>query len=132
MNEFISAGRPSSRTQSIEERRARYAAGTILAGDLELRVNVEDAYIDGMSLCIVSPLNAEERLPAVIYYYGGLFVSGGFSTHDNQLRQLAYLSGCRVIVVQYRLAPEYPYPAAHDDAERAANYYLAACRKAEC
>lgn len=75
----------------------------------------------GISLRVFSPLNAEGKLPAVIYYHGGCFVSGGFATHDNQLRQLAFLSGCRVIGVQYRLAPEHTYPAAHDDAERAAD-----------
>jgi hypothetical protein len=32
-----------------------------------------------------------------VYYHGGCFVSGGFATHDNQLRQLAWFSGCRVI-----------------------------------
>ena len=57
----------------------------------------------------------------MIYYHGGCFVSGGFETHDNQLRQLCYYSGCRVIAVQYRVAPEHTYPAAHDDAERAAD-----------
>ncbi|MCJ8602956.1 alpha/beta hydrolase, partial [Klebsiella pneumoniae] len=57
-------------------------------------------------------------LPTLIYYHGGCFVSGGFTTHDNQLRQLAMFSGCRVIAVQYRLAPEHTFPAAHDDAEQ--------------
>ncbi|WP_255575029.1 alpha/beta hydrolase, partial [Citrobacter sp. Colony219] len=56
-----------------------------------------------------------------IYYHGGCFVSGGFATHDNQLRQLAWFSGCRVIAVQYRLAPEHTFPAAHNDAETGAN-----------
>ena len=121
VNEFIAAGRPSSRSQSFDERRAGYVASTVLAGSLEQRVNVEDLSIDGISLRIVSPLNTEKLLPTVIYYHGGCFVSGGFSTHDNQLRQLAWLSGCRVIAVQYRLAPEHVYPAAHNDAERAAN-----------
>lgn len=120
VNAFIAAGRPSSRSQTYEARRAGYIASTALAGDIERRVNVEDIVIEGISLRVVSPLNAEGLLPAVIYYHGGCFISGGFATHDNQLRQLAFLSGCRVIAVQYRLAPEHTYPAAHDDAELAA------------
>jgi acetyl esterase len=64
--------------------------------------------------------NATGALPAVIYFHGGCFISGGFATHDHQLRQLAYHSGCRVIAVQYRLAPEHTFPAAHDDAEKGA------------
>ncbi|WP_435953031.1 alpha/beta hydrolase [Dryocola sp. BD626] len=121
VDDFIAAGRPSSRHQTYEERRAGYVASTVLAGDIEQRVHVEDKIIDGVSIRIVSPLKGEKKLPAVIYYHGGCFVSGGFSTHDNQLRQLAFLSGHRVIAVQYRLAPEHIYPAAHDDAENAAN-----------
>ena len=121
VNEFIAAGRPSSRMQSFAQRRAGYIASTVLAGETELRVEVEDFELEGITLRQVLPLNAQGELPTVIYYHGGCFVSGGFATHDNQLRQLAYFSGCRVIAVQYRLAPEHVYPAAHDDAERAAN-----------
>ncbi len=73
-----------------------------------------------MAFRVVSPLNASGALPAIIYFHGGCFISGGFATHDHQLRQLAYHSGCRVIAVQYRLAPEHTFPAAHDDAERGA------------
>ncbi|WP_314417355.1 alpha/beta hydrolase [Pseudescherichia vulneris] len=121
VNDFISAGRPSSRNQTFQERRAGYVASTALAGVTETRVNVEDMMIDTIPLRIFSPLNEERVLPAVVYYHGGCFVSGGFSTHENQLRQMAFLSGCRVVAVQYRLAPEHTYPAAHDDAEYAAN-----------
>ncbi|WPU23227.1 alpha/beta hydrolase [Cedecea neteri] len=120
VDDFIAAGRPSSRQQSFVERRTGYVASTVLAGETENRVQVEDISLEGMPLRIVSPLNASGTLPTVIYYHGGCFVSGGFATHDNQLRQLAFHSGCRVIAVQYRLAPEHTYPAAHDDAERAA------------
>lgn len=120
VKDFIAAGRPSSRQQSFDERRAGYVASTVLAGEAENRVQVEDISLEGMPLRVVSPLNASGTLPTVIYYHGGCFVSGGFATHDNQLRQLAFHSGCRVIAVQYRLAPEHTYPAAHDDAERAA------------
>lgn len=121
VNDFISAGRPSSRNQTFQERRAGYVASTTLAGVTEARVNVEDMMIDTIPLRIFSPLNEEKVLSAVVYYHGGCFVSGGFSTHENQLRQIAFRSGCRVVAVQYRLAPEHTYPAAHDDAEYAAN-----------
>jgi len=121
VNDFIATGRPSSRRQTFEERRAGYVASTALAGDIEKRVNIKDVIIENIPLRIVTPLNKDKMLPTIIYYHGGCFVSGGFSTHDNQLRQLSFLSGCRVIAVQYRLAPEHAYPAAHDDAENAAN-----------
>lgn len=118
---FIADGRPSSRDQHIDDRRAGYVASTALAGETETRVRVEDIELDAMTFRVVSPLNAVGSLPCVIYYHGGCFVSGGFTTHDNQLRQLAYFSQCRVIAMQYRLAPEHIFPAAHDDAEKGAN-----------
>lgn len=120
VEDFITAGRPSSRRESIDERRAGYVASTVLAGNTETRVQVEDITLEGLTLRVVSPLNASGALPTIVYYHGGCFISGGFATHDNQLRQLAYYSGCRVIAVQYRLAPEHIWPAAHDDAEAGA------------
>ena len=121
VEEFIAAGRPSARQQNIDDRRVGYIASTVLAGETETRVEVSDIELEGMTLRIVSPRHASGSLPCVIYYHGGCFVSGGFATHDNQLRQLAYTSGCRVIAVQYRLAPEHTFPAAHDDAKKGAN-----------
>lgn len=118
---FIAAGRPSSRRQTIEVRRAGYIASTELAGKTETRVQLETLVLEGLTIRVFSPLNAPEILPAAIYYHGGCFISGGFDTHDNQLRQLAYYGNCRVIAIQYRLAPEHTFPAAHDDAERGAN-----------
>lgn len=116
VSDFIAAGRPSARARSIDERRAGYIANTSLAGETETRVQVEDVTLEGVTLRVFSPLEANGKLPALIYYHGGCFISGGFATHDNQLRQLAWYSGCRVIAVQYRLAPEHRWPAAHDDA----------------
>ncbi|CAM7411675.1 alpha/beta hydrolase [Enterobacter hormaechei] len=118
---FIAAGRPSSRRQTIEVLRAGYIASTELAGKTETRVQLETLVLEGLTIRVFSPLNAPEILPAAIYYHGGCFISGGFDTHDNQLRQLAYYGNCRVIAIQYRLAPEHTFPAAHDDAERGAN-----------
>lgn len=121
VQEFIAAGRPSSRKQSIDDRRSGYVASTALAGEKETRVQVETLVIEDLTFRVFSPVNAPETLPCAFYYHGGCFVSGGFETHDNQLRQLAFYGNCRVIAVQYRLAPEHLFPAAHDDAERAAD-----------
>lgn len=121
VQDFIAAGRPSSRNQNIDDRRKGYITSTVLAGETETRVQIETHVIDGLTFQVYSPLNAHETLPAVLYYHGGCFISGGFETHDNQLRQLAFYGNCRVIAVQYRLAPEHQFPAAHDDAERAAD-----------
>ncbi len=121
VEDFIAAARPSSRHMSIEDRRSGYVASTALAGETEQRVKVETLKLEDLTVKVFSPLNAPTVLPAVIYYHGGCFVSGGFETHDNQLRQLACYGNCRVIAVQYRLAPEHTFPAAHDDAEKGAD-----------
>ncbi|MGP3593129.1 alpha/beta hydrolase [Vagococcus sp. WN89Y] len=117
---FINAGRPSPHTQSIDDRRAGYISSTELAGETETEVSVEDITLEGITFRLFSPKKASGILPTLIYYHGGCFISGGFATHDKQLRQLAFYSGCRVIAVQYRLAPEHVWPAAHDDALKGA------------
>lgn len=110
VQEFIAAGRPSSRKQSIDDRRSGYVASTALAGEKETRVQVETLVLEDLTFRVFSPVNAPETLPCALYYHGGCFVSGGFETHDNQLRQLAFYGNCRVIAVQYRLHPSIPSP----------------------
>ena len=55
-------------------------------------------------------------LPALVYFHGGGWVVGNLDTVDGKLTWLAELSGCAIISVDYRLAPEHPFPAAFEDA----------------
>lgn len=55
----------------------------------------------------------------LLYLHGGGFIMGSPATHDALCRRLARLGGVRVINAPYRLAPEHPFPAAHDDAAAA-------------
>jgi len=61
-------------------------------------------------------------LPALIYYHGGGFVIGNLDTHDSTCRRLANKSRCLVIAIDYRLAPEHPFPAPIDDGVAAFRY----------
>jgi acetyl esterase/lipase len=59
---------------------------------------------------------AGANTPLLVYFHGGGFVVGDLDTHDNVCRFLSRHSGARVLAVDYRLAPEHPFPAPLDDA----------------
>lgn len=66
--------------------------------------------------------DADAVLPVLVYYHGGGWVIGDLDTHDVLCRQLCNQSGCAVIAVDYRLAPEHRFPAAVDDAVAATRW----------
>lgn len=58
-----------------------------------------------------------QSLPVlVVYLHGGGFVLGDLDTHDDACRRLCLASGLQILSIDYRLAPEHPFPAAFDDA----------------
>ena len=77
------------------------------AGDLEVRLYVP---------------NADGPYPTVVFFHGGGFVLGSIATHDWLCRHLTRESGCAVLSVDYRLAPEHPFPAAVEDAYAAVEW----------
>ena len=62
--------------------------------------------------------------PLVIYFHGGGWVIGDLDTHDAFCRALANASGCTLMSIDYRLAPEHPFPAAHDDCLNASRWIM--------
>ncbi len=71
---------------------------------------------------VYSPAPAE-ALPVVIYVHGGGGVGGSLDLYDPVCRKIALAGQCIVISVDYRLAPEHPYPAAVDDCDQVVIHY---------
>ncbi|TWO69689.1 alpha/beta hydrolase [Caenimonas sedimenti] len=71
------------------------------------------------------PAPASVLLPALLYLHGGGFVIGDLETHDAVCRTLCHEAGMLVVAVDYRLAPEHPFPAAVDDAAFALQWLAA-------
>ncbi len=63
-------------------------------------------------------------LPTVVFFHGGGFLTGDLETHDLLCRRLASAAKASVFAVDYRLAPECPFPAAVDDAKAATEWWL--------
>ncbi|MDI2032413.1 alpha/beta hydrolase [Saccharopolyspora sp. TS4A08] len=68
------------------------------------------------------PKELTETGPLLVFYHGGGWVIGDLDSHDDLCRFLAKNAGIRVLSVDYRLAPEHPFPAALDDAMAAYTY----------
>jgi len=83
--------------------------------------DTEDRTIPGpggeIPIRIYTPRSAPPGLlPGLVFFHGGGFIIGDIESHDGLCRALCDGSGCKVVSVDYRLAPEHPFPAAVDDA----------------
>ncbi|HPH14244.1 MAG TPA: alpha/beta hydrolase [Burkholderiaceae bacterium] len=59
---------------------------------------------------------SHDALPVLMYFHGGGFTIGSVASHDTLCRALAHLAHCAVVSVEYRLAPEFKFPTASNDA----------------
>lgn len=84
----------------------------------ELPVRVEGHVIRAQNTAVAARIYrlSEVAGPALLFFHGGGFVLGDLDTHDGLCRELCHRARCTVVSVDYRLAPEHPYPAAVDDA----------------
>ncbi|MDO9404279.1 MAG: alpha/beta hydrolase [Polaromonas sp.] len=114
------AGRPPMQSLTPAQARAAYEAGAdvleipkpALARIEELQIRVRDGSVIPARLYAPS----SERLPVLLYLHGGGFTIGSIATHDILCREISRLAGCAVLSVGYRLAPEFRFPTASDDA----------------
>ena len=85
-------------------------------GPVDVR-EVEVAGAEGpLKARLYTPAGAPDAGPLLVFYHGGGWVIGSLDTHDNLCRFIAANGQLRVLSVDYRLAPEAPFPAAVDDA----------------
>ncbi len=96
---------------SLADRRAAMEAQvTPIPGD----VRVEPVDISGLPACWVTAPGADPA-KAVVYFHGGGYVMGSTHTHEELMSRISRVCAARVLGVDYRLAPEHPFPAAVDD-----------------
>jgi len=97
------------------DRARRFAASTVWVSAPGVPVaSVEDTEIRGVPVRIYLP-ESEGSLPVLVYFHGGGWVTGNLDLVDSPLRVLASQTPCAVVSVDYRLAPEHPFPAPLDD-----------------
>lgn len=98
------------------------------ASNAQMRQDWDDLFWSEVIPVTVEPLTANgvhaawisapgvDTAKAVVYFHGGGFRLGSLRSHRDLMARISAVSGCRVLAVEYRLAPEHRFPAAHDDA----------------
>lgn len=110
----------------VERSRARFNKASAMGVSVSPDVDSTDHSFFGstgneLSLRVYRPhsLDASVRAPVVLFCHGGGFVLGGLDSYDGFCKRHATGAEAIVVAVDYRLAPEHPYPAAVDDTQDA-------------
>lgn len=117
-------GAPPLETLPPAEAREVYRRQTSVSGGTPVPVGgVRDLNIRGakgpLAARHYAPEEPGEAHPLIVFFHGGGFVVGDLDTHDAPCRLLCRHAGAHVLAVDYRLAPEHPFPAAVDDGRAA-------------
>jgi acetyl esterase len=120
---------PPIYTRTPWEAKASYEAGAeVLEVPKAELARVKDFTIaarDGYAIPARLYAPSREKHPVLVYFHGGGFTIGSIASHDIVCRELARLTPCTVISVDYRLAPEFKFPKAFDDAWDAVRWIAA-------
>jgi acetyl esterase len=120
------AGAPAEMTPAAM--RANYSALSMAESKAEM-ASVTDRVVPGpggeIPIRVYVPTDDPGPLPVLVYFHGGGWVIGDLETHDGTVRAVAEGSGATVVSVDYRLAPEHPFPAGVDDCVAAVRWVAA-------
>jgi acetyl esterase len=109
------AREPAVASLPVEQGRRVLVQQTVIAGGAQPIGAVRDLPVGERQGRLFVPTGAPPTGPLLVFFHGGGWVYGDLDSHDPVCRFLAERSGVRVLSVDYRLAPEHPYPAAVDD-----------------
>lgn len=120
LDQMSSLGFPGLSALPVEQARQALAMmGAQRAEGVDEVASLRDIEIPGPAGAVPArvyvPDAGPSPLPVVVYFHGGGWVLGGIESHDGTCRSLANASGAVVVSVDYRLAPEHPFPAAVED-----------------
>ena len=116
------SGQPPAHAMTVADAREEYDAFMQLLGGKPAPVSeIVDRTMPGptgaLRVRIYRPAGTVARLlPTILYFHGGGWVIGSLEGYDLACRYFCARSGCAVVAVDYRLAPEHKFPAAIDDA----------------
>jgi acetyl esterase len=119
LDQMEGTANPPINELSVNETRQGAAAMAAMQGAPEPVASVADLIVPGLNGSIPIRIYApggKGPLPVLIYFHGGGWVIGDIESSDGLCRTLTNATGCIVVSVGYRLAPEHPFPAAADDA----------------
>jgi len=114
--------RPQNPNATVQEMRAGFE---LMAGlfPVEADIKSEPVSVSGVKAEWVSALDADPGR-AILYLHGGGYVIGSINTHRSMAGRFSRAAKARVLLIDYRLAPENPHPAAVDDALAAYRWML--------
>ena len=128
LESFRTSGARSFHTYAVQEVRELYERGCATNGlNGDSMASVSDFSLEDFRVRVYDPRSVTGPTPAILFFHGGGWVMGSLSTHDGLCRRLAACTGLPVVAVDYRLAPEHPYPAAIDDSRAALRWLFSAC-----
>jgi acetyl esterase len=127
LEQMASAGGTPLHEGTPEEARALGKAFAAMAGPAPTMGRVEDHQIpvEGDTIAVRVLVPPQGARGVVVYLHGGGWVIGAIDEFDTMARKLAERTSCTVVLVDYRLAPEHPYPAAVNDSYAALEWTAA-------
>jgi acetyl esterase/lipase len=118
---ILTAGNPPNALDTTVAQRRQALADLMQLGGAEEPIGgTEERVIPGPAAALPARVytpadDSPPLMPGLLYLHGGGLVAGSIATHDRIARALANAGGCRVVSLEYRLAPEHRFPAALED-----------------